>query len=66
MTDNTLTKPVLTSDGRPWVQKCYVCLRLVDFLKMSWGSQWLRAGEYVRHKKCKPVPLTVGTPKKVL
>lgn len=65
MTDNATTKPVLTADGKPWVQKCYVCGKLVDFLKMSWGSEWLRAGDYVRHKKCKPAPLTASKPKSV-
>lgn len=57
ITDPYMLKPTLTADGKPWVQRCYICGKSVDFLKMSWGSQWLKVGNLVRHKKCLPPPL---------
>lgn len=46
-------KPVLTSDGRPWVQRCFICDKSIDFLK-NIPSFWVRVGELVRHRKCYP------------
>ena len=43
-----------TSDGKPWVQRCYICLKPVDFLKMKSWVEYVRVGQYVRHKKCHP------------
>jgi hypothetical protein len=57
ITDPYVLKPCLTADGKPWTQRCYICKKPVNFLKMSWGSQWIRDGEVVRHKKCYPPPL---------
>jgi hypothetical protein len=54
ITDPKMLVPVLTAEGKPWVQRCYLCGKTVNFLKMSWGSEWLRVGELVRHKKCRP------------
>lgn len=57
VTDPFMLKPALTADGRPWTQRCYICARPVNFLKMRWGAEWLRVGEMVRHKKCRPEPM---------
>lgn len=46
-------KPVLTSDGRPWVQRCYVCDRSINFLKLP-AYLRIKVGELVRHRKCFP------------
>lgn len=47
--------PTLTSDNKPWVQRCYVCLESINFIKDPRAS-WMSVGEYVRHKKCLPPP----------
>jgi len=57
ITDPYMLKPVLTPDGRPWVQRCYVCAESVDFLKMARDSEWIHVGGLVRHKKCRPETL---------
>lgn len=56
ITDAYMLKPVLTADGRPWTQRCYVCSKTIDFLKTS-GDMRVRVGELVRHKKCLPAPI---------
>jgi hypothetical protein len=50
------SKPVLTADGKKWVQNCMYCGKQVNFLKASKES-WLSVGQYVRHKKCYPPPI---------
>lgn len=53
ITDPYTLRPTLTSDGRPWVQRCFLCGRGVDFLRLThW--QWVRVGELVRHARCMP------------
>jgi hypothetical protein len=52
--DPFVQKPTLTADGRPWVQRCYVCLKSVDFIRMKAGAEYLHVGQYVRHKRCYP------------
>ena len=53
-------KPVMTSEGKPWVQRCFVCDKQVNFLKLS-SEAYIRLhdvkrsdGVYdlVRHRKC--------------
>lgn len=46
-------QPVLTSDGRPWVQRCYVCDKSIDMIKLP-RVKWVRVDKLVRHKKCYP------------
>lgn len=53
ITDPYKLKPVLTSDGKQWTQRCYVCSKPVNFLHSS-SYQWIRVGTFVRHRKCKP------------
>lgn len=48
-------KPVLTADGKPWVQRCIYCDKAVNFIKDP-SQSWVRVGEYVRHRKCDPPP----------
>lgn len=48
------SEPVLTPDGKPWCQNCYVCNKQINFLKQVAGIEYLHIGQYVRHKKCKP------------
>lgn len=55
ITDPYMLKPTLTADGRPWVQRCFVCGKLVDYLKTT-GVERVRVGGLVRHKACKPEP----------
>ncbi len=50
-------KPARTADGRPWVQRCFICDNTVDYLK-DIPSSYVKVGELVRHKKCFP-----GVPK---
>jgi hypothetical protein len=52
ITDPYMLKPCLTSEGKPWTQRCFVCARPVDFLKTT-PDQRVRVGELVRHAKCK-------------
>lgn len=52
-TDPYVLRPTLTPDGRPWVQRCYVCRKGVNLLHGS-PDQRVRAGELVRHKRCRP------------
>jgi hypothetical protein len=52
--DPYVIAPTLTADGKPWIQRCYICLKPVDFLKMLSSVEYVRAGKYVRHKKCYP------------
>jgi hypothetical protein len=55
ITDPYMLKPTLTADGRPWVQRCFLCAKGVNFQKlMPW--QWVRVGGLVRHAKCLPEP----------
>lgn len=44
-------KPVLTSDGKPWVQRCFICDKPIDFLKTP-AHMRVRVGELVRHARC--------------
>ncbi len=46
-------KPARTIDGRPWVQRCFVCNKTVDYIKDA-SVSWVKVGELVRHKKCFP------------
>jgi hypothetical protein len=48
------SKPVLTAEGKPWCQNCYVCDKQINFLKQTAGVEYLHVGQYVRHKKCYP------------
>jgi hypothetical protein len=50
--DPYVANPTKTSDGRPWTQRCFVCLKVVDFLKMTSWTEFVKVGQYVRHKKC--------------
>ena len=54
VTDPFMLKPSLTADGKPWVQRCYVCTKAVNFLK---GDLYVRVEPLVRHKKCTPPPI---------
>lgn len=56
ITDPYMLKPTLTADGKPWVQRCFICAKLVDFLKTS-SVERVTVGEMVRHKKCRPAPI---------
>lgn len=47
------SKPVLTSDGKPWVQRCYVCDKPINLLKTA-PHMVVKVGELRRHKKCWP------------
>lgn len=47
-----MLKPVLTADGRPWVQRCFICAKSVNFLKTT-PDQRVKVGDLVRHKKCR-------------
>ncbi len=51
------SKPVLTADGKPWCQNCMYCNKQINFLKQLVGIEFLRIGQYVRHKKCYPPSL---------
>lgn len=55
--DDHMKTPVLTAEGKPWTQRCYVCRHMINFLKESNGSQWLKIGKFVRHKKCRPAAI---------
>ena len=52
--DPFVQKPSLTADGHPWVQRCFICLKSVDFLKDIPWVRYVKVGQYVRHKKCYP------------
>jgi hypothetical protein len=54
--DPMMLKPTLTADGKPWVQRCFICGRTVNFIK-EMPSTRVRIGELVRHAKCDPEPL---------
>ncbi len=53
-------KPTLTADGRPWVQRCYVCNGSIDLLKLAEmnptqrAARVVRVDTLVRHKRCYP------------
>jgi len=51
------SKPGYTVDGVKWYQNCYVCNKQINFLKAPKES-WITIGQYVRHMKCTPKPLT--------
>jgi len=54
ITDPYMLKPSLTADGRPWVQRCFICGKSVNYLKsMPW--QRVKVGDLVRHEKCRPM-----------
>ena len=53
VTDPYMLKPARTADGRPRVQRCFICAKPVDYLKTS-PVERVRVGELIRHKKCKP------------
>lgn len=46
-------KPVLTSEGKPWTQRCYVCDKNINFIKEP-ACKRVKVGDLVRHKKCYP------------
>lgn len=52
ITDPYMLKPTLTSNGKEWVQRCFVCAKPVNFLKTT-PDQRVRVGNMVRHKKCR-------------
>lgn len=54
--DPVLKDVIRTADGRPWVQRCYVCNKQVNFIKLR-PHQWVNVGEFVRHTRCYPPPL---------
>jgi hypothetical protein len=47
-------KPVFTVDGKPWCQNCLYCGKQVNFFKTISGIDYIRIGDYIRHKKCYP------------
>jgi hypothetical protein len=53
--DPFVAKATLTADGRPWVQRCMICLKPVNFLKDKPWIQYVTVGQYVRHKRCYPI-----------
>ena len=55
ITDPYILKPVL-KDGKPWVQRFFVCSKLVYFIKV-FSKPYIRVGELVRHAKCRPEAL---------
>jgi hypothetical protein len=56
ITDPRKLAPVLTADGKPWVQACYVCGRTINFIKDP-PSKRVKIDYVVRHKKCHPEPI---------
>jgi hypothetical protein len=50
--DPYVLAPSKTSDGKPWIQRCAVCLKPVDYLKMKSFTEYIKFGQFVRHKKC--------------
>lgn len=52
--DPFVQKPTLTADGKPWVQRCFVCLKPVNFLKDTPWVEYVKVDPYVRHKRCYP------------
>jgi hypothetical protein len=52
ITDPYMLKPCLTSDGRKWTQRCFVCAKVVDYLK-TMQDQRVQVGELVRHVRCR-------------
>lgn len=52
--DPFVQKATKTADGREWVQRCFVCLKSIDLLKLTAGVGYLHVGQYVRHRKCYP------------
>lgn len=55
--DPFMLKPTMTSDGRKWVQRCYICGKSVNFIH---GDLYVRVDILVRHKRCMPPPYKVG------
>lgn len=55
-TPEELKTLVKTADGKPWVQPCFVCGKVVDFIKFM-PHQRVHVGPYVRHWKCRPEAL---------
>ena len=55
ITDPYMLRATRTADGRPWVQRCFICAKAVDYLKTS-PVERVRVGELVRHKDCRPEP----------
>lgn len=56
ITDPYMLRPTLTADGRPWVQRCFICARPVDYLRTQ-PVERVRVGDLVRHKACRPEPV---------
>jgi len=52
--DPYVMNPTKTVEGKPWIQRCFVCLKPVDFLKMLPWVEYVKVAQYVRHKKCYP------------
>lgn len=48
---------VMDSEGKPWVQRCFVCDKVVNYMRDAIGS-WVKVGNLVRHRDCFP-----GAPK---
>ena len=51
------SEPVLNADKKPWCQQCMWCNKQINFLKQIAGTEYMRVGKYVRHKKCLPPPI---------
>lgn len=52
--DPYVQRPTFTSDKKPWTQRCFVCLKVVNFLKDTPGVEYIHVAQYVRHRKCYP------------
>ncbi len=51
------SKLVFTAEGIKWYQSCMYCNKQINFLKAPKES-YRTIGQYVRHMKCDPPPLT--------
>ena len=52
--DPYVLHPVLTSDGRKSIQRCYICGKGINFINRD---PHIAVGDLVRHRKCYPEPL---------
>jgi len=51
------SKPGYNADGVKWFQQCFICNKQINFLK-DYKESYRSVGQYVRHVKCSPPPLT--------
>jgi hypothetical protein len=55
MSEKDYTKqPGLTATGKPWYQKCFICLKNIDLIKTDKQSLVFLGNGMVMHKKCYP------------